>query len=242
MPFNSPISSANADQLVRSLVLPPGGRALDAGCGTGEFLLRIVAHHEVHGVGVDQDPRCIAAARASADDRGLASQCEFRSANVNDLGIGPAAFDVGICIGSTHAFGAADAAYPNTIARLTRLVRAGGYILIGECYWKQQPAPEYLKLIGEPVGIYHDHARNISFAEERGLVLHHATESSADEWDEFESSHHLKIQRQAEANPDDPALASRLIRSRQWQEGYKRWGRSTMGFGLYLFRVPGAAS
>jgi hypothetical protein len=51
--------------------------------------------------------------------------------------------------------------------------------------------------------------------------------------------HHFKrIEYKAEANPDDPALAARLMRGHQWREAYLRWGRSTMGFGLYLFRVP----
>ena len=74
------------------------------------------------------------------------------------------AFALGICIGSTHAFGAGDSAYPNTFERLKQLVRPGGYLLIGEGYWKQEPAPEYLAFIGDPVGIYRDHAGNISFA------------------------------------------------------------------------------
>jgi cyclopropane fatty-acyl-phospholipid synthase-like methyltransferase len=106
MVFNSPIGDEKADRLVQLLELPPGGRALDAGCGTGELLLRVVAHHGVHGVGVDQDPRCIAAAQAKAGARGLVSRCEFRAADVRVLEVGPAAFDLGICIGATHAFGA----------------------------------------------------------------------------------------------------------------------------------------
>lgn len=168
MVFNSPISSEKADRLVQLLELRPGSCALDAGCGTGEFLLRVVAHHEVNGVGVDRDSRCIAAAQANAADRGLASRCEFRAADVSVMEAGSGAFDPGICIGATHAFGAGDAAYPNTIERLKHFVLAGGYVLIGESYWKQEPPPEYLKLLGDPVGIYRDHAGNISFAEERG--------------------------------------------------------------------------
>jgi hypothetical protein len=111
-------------------------------------------------------------------------------------------------------------------------------VLIGEGYWKQEPAPEYLTLIGEPVGIYRGHAGNISFAEERGLVPLYAAVSSEDEWDDFEWRHYMKVRCDAEAKPDDPPLAARLTRVRHWRDGYMRWGRSTMGFGLYLFRVP----
>ena len=242
MVFNSPISIEKADRLVALLELQSGSRALDAGCGNGEFILRVVAHHGINGVGIDLDPRCIGAARETAASRGLASRCEFHAADVNDVIAGtPDSFDIGICIGATHAFGAGEAAYPNAIERLSQLVRPGGYVLIGEGHWKQQPAEEYLKLIGDPVGIYCDHGGNIARAEQRGLVAVYAAVSSEDEWDHFEWSHQMTVHREADANPRDPALLARVSRARQWRDGYLRWGRSTMGFGLYLFRVVGKA-
>ena len=239
MMFNNPIGSEKADRLVDTLPLGPGSRTLDAGCGTGEFLLRVVARHGGHGVGVDRDPKCIEAARQSAAARALAPRCEFHAVDANAFDARRGAFDAGICIGSTHAFGAGDTAYPNTIERLQYWVRPGGCVLLGEGYWKQQPAPEYLQLLGEPVGIYRDHAGNIAFAEERGLIPLYAAVSSDDEWDHFEWAHLLNIRREAEADPEDPALAARLARSRVWRNGYLRWGRATMGFGAYLFRLPG---
>jgi SAM-dependent methyltransferase len=238
MIFNSPIGNEKANRLVQLLQLRPGNRVLDAGCGTGEFLMRVVAHHGVNGVGIDQDPGSITAAQANAATRGLASRCEFRTGDANAIEAGSGIFDLGICIGATHAFGAGDAAYPNTIERLKQLVRPGGYMLIGESYWKQDPAPQYLKMIGDPVGIYRGHAENISFADERGLIPLYATVSSDDEWDDFEWSHHMKVRHEAEANPDNQTFAARLHRSCQWRDAYLRWGRSTMGFGFYLFRAP----
>jgi len=237
--FNNPIGSEKADRLVGLLPLGPESRTLDAGCGTGEFLLRVVARHGGCGIGIDQDSKCIEAARQAAAERALASRCEFHAVDANEFEAARGAFDAGICIGSTHAFGAGDAAYPNTIARLQHWVRPGGCVLLGEGYWKQEPAPEYLQLLGEPVGIYRDHAANIAFAEQRGLIPLYAAVSSDDEWDHFEWTHLLKIRREAEAEPENQALAARLARSRVWRDGYLRWGRSTMGFGLYLFRMPG---
>lgn len=51
----------------------------------------------------------------------------------------------------------------------------------------------------------------------------------------------MKVRSEAETNPDDPTLAARLKRIILWRDGYLRWGRATMGFGLYLFRVPQGA-
>ena len=222
MLFNSPLSDEKADRLVNLLDLRPGNRALDVGCGTGEFLLRIVAHHGVHGIGIDRDSRCIAAAQEAAASRALSARCEFHAIDANEFAAGPGAFHLGMCIGSTHAFGTGDAAYPNTIKRLIELVQPGGYVLIGEAYWKQDPAPDYLNLLGDPVGIYRDHAGNISFAESHGLEPLYAAVSNDDEWDHFEWSHQRKVAREAANHPDDPTFAARLAHSRQWRDGYLR--------------------
>ena len=40
------------------------------------------------------------------------------------------------------------------------------------------------------------------------------------------------------ANPHDPDAQAMLERIRPWREAYLRWGRDTLGFGLYLFRLP----
>jgi hypothetical protein len=126
---------------------------------------------------------------------------------------------------------------------LLQLVRPGGRLLIGEGYWKQAPAAAYLQLIGDPVGIYHDHMTNVLFAEEQGLITLYAAVSNEDEWDEFEWSHRLRIEREATLHPNDPLVREKLQRSREWRDGYLRWGRSTMGFGFYLFLKPvGAAT
>ncbi|MEQ8803896.1 MAG: hypothetical protein RLP45_17820, partial [Haliea sp.] len=93
-------------------------------------------------------------------------------------------------------------------------------------------------LLGEPVGIYHDHAGNIAVAEQAGLVPLYAMVSSDDEWDDFEWGHRQPFELAALANPEDPEVRQRLQASREWRDGYLRWGRDTMGFGLYVFLRP----
>lgn len=240
--FNNPISSAKADQLVTALDLQANAIALDAGCGHGEFLIRVLESVASTGVGIDSDAACVQAAIENATGRVAEGSCEFIEADLQVKPLEPDSFDLAICIGSTHAFGEGAAAFPNTIDALSRVVRPGGRLLLGEGYWKQTPAPEYLELIGEPVGIYRDHAQNISYGEERGLLPLYALVSNEDEWDDFEWTHKMKIERQAALTPNDPSVMNKLKRSREWRDGYLKWGRSTMGFGFYLFEKPGTAT
>ena len=237
MLFNNPISPEKAERLIDLLALSPESRVLDAGCGEGEFLIRVIERYGCHGVGVDNNPLCIKAAREKVTQRLPEVDTSFVESGIDEAELKTGSFDAAICMGSTHAFGMGDAAYPNALDALKDLVRPGGLLLIGEGYWKQEPAPDYLELIGEPVGIYHDHTENISFAEARGLTPLYAAVSNQDEWDHFEWSHKMAIEKKAEENPDAPEMSKRLAHARRWRDGYLKWGRTTMGFGFYLFKT-----
>lgn len=238
MIFNNPLSPTKAEQLISLLDLTPGTRVLDAGCGQGEFLIRTIEATGADGLGLDREAKLIAKAQAAAAERVPSASCEFRQVDLRLEALDGHAFDAAVCLGSTHAFADGDAAYPGALEQLTRAVSPGGRLLLGEGYWKQPPAPEYLELLGEPVGIYHDHAGNIAVAEAGGLVPLYATVSNDDEWDHFEWSHRMRVENDAAQAPDDQALQEKLQHSRQWRDGYLRWGRSTMGFGFYLLRKP----
>jgi ubiquinone/menaquinone biosynthesis C-methylase UbiE len=235
MLFNSPLSLEKADQLINLLGLSSDGRILDVGCGNGEFLIRVMEATGAHGLGIDIDHESILAAQQNANGRIPDNTYEFRTADIQEISLEEHSFDLAICLGSTHAFGSGETAYPNTLQALQQLVRPGDQLLIGEGYWKQPPASEYLELIGKPVGIYHDHAGNIALAEQQGLIPLYAAVSNQDEWDHFEWSHRMRIEKEGMTKAADAVTAEKLKRSRAWRDGYLRWGRSTMGFGFYLF-------
>ena len=213
-------------------------RVLDVGCGVGEFLIQLIEKSNARGAGVDIDARLIASAKENASLRIGKSGAEFYTADVNTYSFSDHQFDLVICLGSTHAFGLGELAYPNALQRLQRLVKPGGCLLIGEGYWKQSPDPDYLALLGEPVGIYHDFYGNIEVAKQIGLIPIFSMTSSADEWDDFETSHQVEIERAYRRSPEDPEIALKLEHRRRWMDGYFRWGRDTMGFAFYAFRVP----
>ena len=238
MVFNSPLSDQKVSRLIDLVELESGSRVLDAGCGEGEFLIRLIEAKDVEGLGIDSNSEVLKIAREKAKQRIPDANCIFQKRDLQKRSIKENDFEMAICIGSTHAFGEGEAAYGNAIGKLSRAVKPDGLILIGEGYWKKDPDQEYLDLIGDPVGIYHDHAGNMAFAEKRGLLPIYAATSNEEEWDEFESSYRKKLERLAKENPSDPDISQKLERNREWRAGYEKWGRDTMGFGFYLFRNP----
>ena len=235
MLFNSPISSEKADKLIGLLPLQPGERVLDVGCGTGEFLIRVIEKHAVQGVGVDIDSPSLADARKTSEERGLDRLSKFLQLDIGEHSI-EKPYDCGICLAATHAYAMGELAYATTLKRLGQSIKQGGTLLIGESYWIQPPAPEYQEFVGEPSGTYRTHRENVELAESLGLRTLYAVTSSLDEWDDFEWSHHMKIENQALENPNDPTAIKKRDRGRAWRSAYLKWGRGTLGFGFYLFR------
>ena len=43
------------------------------------------------------------------------------------------------------------------------------------------------------------------------------------------------IERYVAEQPDDADGPAMLERVRRWRDGYLRWGRDTLGFGVYLY-------
>lgn len=219
MLFNSPLSSARADRLIELLSLDSSSRVIDVGCGAGEFLRRIADRHGCACVGVDP----------IGDFPDSTLRAEFHAAKIQDFEAAPESFDCAICLGATHAFSLGEPAYLEALRGLSRLVRPGGQLLIGEGHWTREPDPEYLEFLGEP-GLYRTHAENVSFAEEFGLIPLYACASNLDEWDDFEWSHHIEKEKSDSAEV--------IERSRVWRRNYLKWGRGVMGFGFYLFKIP----
>ena len=145
----------------------------------------------------------------------------------------PAPFDAALCTGSTHAFGG----YRQTLRALARAVRPGGQILVGEGYWRKDPDVGYLAALGTTRAEFHDHAGNVAVAVEEGLVPLYSTVSSGDEWDRYEGLYLRAVERYTAEHPEDPDTTALRDHIRRWRDAYLRWGRDTLGFGLYLFRV-----
>ena len=233
--FSNPINEAKIMKMIDMVLLKSEDKVIDIGAGKCELLIRLVEKYNISGTAIELYGGAIEEAKKNAGGRIPEGSIEFiiDDANVAIEKFEQDEFDLGICIGSTHALGGLD----TTLKKMRRLVNKSGYILIGEGYWKQRPSHDYLQALGgakEADLKYHD--ENVRVAEELGLVPLWSYVANEDDWDEYEWLYSSSIENYCHENPNDPDRVAMLERIRAWRRTYLQWGRDTLGFGLYLFR------
>ena len=229
----APVGEDVLADLLCVLPLREGARVLDIGCGRGGLALRLAERFKAHILGVDTDETALADARAAARRGGLSARTEFHCMPALDLPPGEPA-DLAVCVAASHACGGYEAA----LDFLRERVRPGGYMLLGEGYWKSPLDAEYLAFLGAEESDLDSHHGNTIRAAERGLVTAWSFASRTSDWDRYEGLYRLAMHKWLAANPDDPHHDEFAARSARWYEGYLKWGREFMGFALYLFAVP----
>jgi SAM-dependent methyltransferase len=229
----NPIESSALDACLDILGVGSEGTVIDVGCGKGEILIRLAERHGTRGVGLDINPEFLRIAEAEARRR-APGRITFHLVEAMQFPVEPGSFAAAICLGSTHAYGDFKAA----IRALIPLVRPGGCILLGEGYWRQEPGPGYLHLLGAMRDELDDHAANLAAGVEAGLSPLFDRTSTLAEWDAYEDLYARTVEEYLEAHPDDPDADALRHRVRTWRQGYLRWGRDTLGFGTYVFQKP----
>lgn len=230
------MSPGRADRLLDAVAIGRGGRALDVGCGKGEFLLRLAERHGWSGIGIDTNAAFLAEARAAQALRRPGAALEWRELDAREFRAAPGSFDAALCLGATHALGG----YAAALKALKRWVRPGGRLLVGEGCWRREPDPDYLAFLGATRDECTDHAETVARGEHHGLIARAAETSSLEEWDDYEDRYAAAVERFAADHPEDPDAGAMVERIRAWRDAYRCWGRETLGFGWYLFEVPEA--
>ena len=231
MLFNSPLHASKADRIIEQLRLKPSSYVLDAGCGDGEFLVRVAERYDIKGVGVDHNEHLIERAITKASQRTKPGSIVFLAENAAMISGQNRVYDLIICIGSEFIFGG----YETALTKLKLSLAPNGLLLMGTIFWKQKPTDEYLQLMGGE-NPHFDHKTTVEKAIEQGFTPLYICRSNDDEWDDFESS--VSQRKYLEVLKQFPSAetTAQIEKVRQWQSGYLKWGIDTMGFGFYLLR------
>jgi ubiquinone/menaquinone biosynthesis C-methylase UbiE len=125
----SPIQVA-AQHAIQLMALRPGGRALDAGCGTGVFFPTMATALGPTGeiIGIDHAPEFFNAARDNYAKSGSTSRLTLIDADINDLPFDDQSFDAAHC--ERVLMHLADP--QQALREMKRIVRTNGWVVAVE--------------------------------------------------------------------------------------------------------------
>lgn len=230
----NPTSPERLDEVIALLDLPASATIWEAASGKGELLIRLVERFGSSGTGVDASPFEVAVARERARARVPAAAIDFIEGDAATSMPGPGTADLAICLGASWIWGG----HAGTLRALTEIARPGGLVLVGEPYWRQDPAPEYLAAGRVRADEFGTNAANVETGQWVGLAPVYAMPSAVEDFDRYEALQWRAADRWAVAHPDDPDRGEVLARVARDRAAYLRWGRDTLGWALYLFRKP----
>ena len=217
------------------LHLPEGGRILDVACGKAEFLCLNVERYDVSATGIDLSPYTIEAARQNVAHRKLSDRIELLHMDGSKYAPDPfESLDLASCIGASWVY----KNHAGTLKALKEMVKPGGLVLVGEPFWRKEPAPEYLKLTGYTRNLCGLHASNMKTGEQLGLTFLYSLVSNQDDFDRYEGLQWRAAELYSATHPDDPDAEILLRVSHSFRDSYLQWGRDCLGWALYLFRKP----
>jgi cyclopropane fatty-acyl-phospholipid synthase-like methyltransferase len=231
--YCNPISATKMEGILNLVEeIEPGEQVIDFGAGKGELLLRLIERYQIRATGVERSPYFLKELQERAVKRVAAESLEVLEMDASSYQAEEGLFGLAACIGASEIFGG----YKGTLERLKEMVRPGGYVLVGEGYWKHEPDSAYVRAFGVTRDEYHSHADNVMEGTRLNLLPLYAAVCSDDDWDNYEWRHSTAVERYARQNADDPDVPDLLERIRDWRDLYLRWGRDTLGFGVYLFQ------
>ena len=232
----NPTSEEKLSRLVDLLRLPPGASVVEIASGKGEFLIRLAEASGARCIGVDISPFCIADAEREVAERAPGADITFLHMNGGDFKPDePHSFTVASCIGASWIFGG----HVGTLKALDGMVESGGWVVVGEPHWLQEPSEAYLEASGDSRDDFGTLGENAEAGERLGLDLVHTFVSTPDDWDRYEGLQWYATAEYARTHPEDPdlpELAERVAKDKAVYLNVE--GRDTLGWAIYVFRRP----
>jgi len=230
--YNNPIAQDKLNEIINLLEINSGDVIVDIGGGSGDALMEMIQNSGAKGILIDTDKNLIEKRRKMSKSMVETGQlkliCEDAKTYIQELE--PESVDCFICLGASYIFDD----YLNLMKTIIPYLKRGGFVLAGEQFWIKKPSKEYLDILGAEESESGYHYENIEGPEKFGLTYLYSHIASEYDWDNFEGIYFLQEEIKALDMPENKRKEASENR-RTFRKAQFRYGRSTMGFGLYLF-------
>jgi len=225
--LQNPTSEEKLRRLGALVGLASGTHVLDVASGRGGPAVLLGREFGCTVRGIEVAPEFHAAAVERAAAAGVSERVTFELADARSATLEPHAYDVALCLGASFVYGG----LADTVDGVAPAVRPGGYVVVGEPFWRQLPLPED----------YEDRADSwttlegtVTIFETTGLPVVSVIASSEDDWDCYETLHWHAIETWLPAHPDDPDAPELRARYERDKRTYLRYGRDYLGWAIFV--------
>ena len=209
------------------LRLTPESRVLDIACGKGGPAQLLAETYGCRILGIELRTTFAEAARTRIDEAGFTELVEIRTADASKVDLEPEGWDAALCLGASFVWGTiADAA-----AALAPAVRRGGFVAIGEPFWKQSPLPDTIDDEG-----YADLPATVERLERAGFATTGIIAASDDDWDRYRSLHWRAVEEWLAEHPAEPSAADFRTEHERRRTEYFSHERALFGWAIFVGR------
>jgi SAM-dependent methyltransferase len=225
--LQNPTSEEKLVLLGQRLGLTADSRVLDIASGRGGPALLLAGKFGCrwHGVEISPEFHAVAVERVAAAS--LADRVSFELADASRVELESEAYDVALCLGASFVYGS----LADTVDALAPAVRPGGYVAVGEPYWRRLPLPDDYEDRADPWTTLEG---TVAIFETSGLSAVSVIASSEDDWDRYETLHWRAVEHWLAANPDDPDAAEISSRHERAKRVYLGHGRDVLGWAIFV--------
>ena len=225
--LQNPTSKEKIVLLGERLGLGPESHVLDIASGRGgpALLLAETFGCSVRGVEISPDFHAVAVARTAA--AGLAERVTIELGDGAAATLEPESYDAALCLGASFVWGS----LAHTVEALAPAVRPGGFVVVGEPYWRRLPLPEEYEDRRE---LWTTLEGTVTIFETSGLQVVSVIASSEDDWDGYETLHWQAVESWLAENPDDPDAPDIRARHERNKRTYLRYQRDLLGWAILV--------
>ncbi|MFA6028322.1 MAG: class I SAM-dependent methyltransferase [Elusimicrobiota bacterium] len=228
--IHNPITPEKLAALGAALRLKAGTRTLDLGSGSGEMLCTWARDHGVTGTGVDMSALFTEQAKLRAVELGVADKVEFIHGDAAGY-VAREKVGLAACVGATWIGGGVQ----GTIELLSRSLRPGGLILVGEPFWRQLPPTEEVAkgCLAHSLSDFLMLPKLLASFGRLGYDVVELVLADQDGWDRYEAAKWLTMRRWLEANPADEFAKEVRAQLTSEPERYAAYTREYLGWGVF---------